>query len=150
MSMDFVEIQVQQLDPQLPLPKYMTEGASGMDLFSAEKKSVILEPGATHLISTGLKIAIPTGYEIQVRPRSGLALKHGITMLNSPGTIDSDYRGVLSCIITNLGREAFEITYGMRIGQMVCQRVFGVKWKPVDQLDQTTRNEGGFGHTGHE
>lgn len=146
--MDFVEIQVQQLDPNLPLPQYMTSGSSGMDLYSAEKDLIVLTPHSTHLVSTGIKIAIPNGYEIQIRPRSGLALKHGITMLNSPGTIDSDYRGVIACIITNLGTEPFEISYGMRIGQMVCQRVFEVKWQVVSELSETDRNEGGFGHTG--
>ncbi len=119
-----------------------------MDLVSAEAQEIVLRPGDIRLISTGIRIALPEGYEAQVRPRSGLALKHGITLLNSPGTIDSDYRGLVSVIMINHGRENFTVTRGMRLAQMVIQQVCRAEWEETDSLDATARAAGGFGHTG--
>jgi dUTP pyrophosphatase len=130
----------------LDLPAYATDGAAGMDVVSAE--DVTLAPGARHAVATGLAMAIPHGFEIQVRPRSGLALKHGITVPNTPGTIDSDYRGELKVILINLGAEPFEIRRGDRVAQLVLAPVTRASWLPVDELDETTRGEGGFGSTG--
>ena len=130
----------------LELPAYATAGAAGMDVLAAE--DVTLAPGARHAVATGLAIAIPPGFEIQVRPRSGLALKHGISVPNSPGTIDSDYRGELKVILINHGGEAFAIRRGDRIAQLVLAPVTQASWLPVDELDQTARGEGGFGSTG--
>jgi dUTP pyrophosphatase len=130
----------------LELPGYATHGAAGMDVVSAE--AVTLAAGARHAVATGLAVAIPPGFEIQVRPRSGLALKHGISVPNSPGTIDSDYRGELKVILINHGSEAFEIRRGDRIAQLVLAPVTRASWLMVDELDETTRGEGGFGSTG--
>lgn len=130
----------------LPLPAYATEGAAGMDVVSAE--DVDLAPGARHAVATGLSVAIPAGYEIQVRPRSGLALKHGVTVPNTPGTIDSDYRGELKVIMINLGAEVFSIRRGDRVAQLVLAPVTRGTWVEVDELDHTARGEGGFGSTG--
>lgn len=130
----------------LELPAYATEGAAGMDVLSAE--DVLLAPGARHAVATGLAVAIPQGYEIQVRPRSGLALKHGVTVPNTPGTIDSDYRGELKVILINHGKVAFEIRRGDRIAQLVLAPVVRASWLKVDELDETARGEGGFGSTG--
>lgn len=130
----------------LELPGYATEGAAGMDVLSAE--DVTLAPGARHAVATGLAMAIPFGFEIQVRPRSGLALKHGITVPNTPGTIDSDYRGELKVILINHGAEPFEIRRGDRIAQLVLAPVIQASWLPVEVLDETVRGEGGFGSTG--
>lgn len=130
----------------LPLPAYATTGAAGMDVVSAE--SVTIPPGARHAVATGLALAIPKGYEIQVRPRSGLALKHGITVPNTPGTIDSDYRGELKVILINLGDEPFAILRGDRIAQLVLAPVVQAAWHEVVELDSTERGEGGFGSTG--
>lgn len=130
----------------LPLPAYATEGAAGMDVVSAE--AVTLAPGARHAVATGLALAIPPGYEIQVRPRSGLALKHGITVPNTPGTIDSDYRGELKVILVNLGAEPFAIERGDRIAQLVLAPVVQAAWNEVAELGATERGEGGFGSTG--
>ena len=133
----------------LPLPAYATDGAAGMDIVAAE--DVTLAPGARHAVATGLAVAIPPGYEIQVRPRSGLALKHGITVPNTPGTIDSDYRGELKAILINHGSEAFEIRRGDRVAQLVLAPVTRAAWEEVDTLDATARGAGGFGSTGgHE
>ncbi|MFT5206296.1 MAG: dUTP pyrophosphatase [Candidatus Omnitrophota bacterium] len=132
-----------------PLPQYQTEGASGMDLCSSETEEIVLKPGQIKLISTGIRVAIPLGYEIQIRPRSGLALKHGISMVNSPGTIDSDYRGVIGLIVINHGDNDFVIAPGMRIAQMVVQEVIQAIWQEEGDLDNTNRSEGGFGHTGN-
>ncbi len=129
-------------------PEYISSGAAGADLSAALDESVIINPGETLLVPTGIFISIPPGYEAQIRPRSGLALKHGITFLNSPGTIDSDYRGEVKIIMTNLGKEPFTIENGMRIGQMVFSKVYRGEFIIVDELDETDRNEGGFGHTG--
>jgi dUTP pyrophosphatase len=130
----------------LPLPAYATSGAAGMDVVSAE--DVTLAPGTRHAVATGLILAIPEGYEVQVRPRSGLALKHGITVPNTPGTIDSDYRGELKVILINHGTEPFMIQRGDRIAQLVLAPVLQAAWEEVAELDATERGEGGFGSTG--
>lgn len=130
----------------LPLPAYATAGAAGMDVVSAE--DVVLAPGARHPVATGLSLAIPDGFEIQVRPRSGLALKHGITVPNTPGTIDSDYRGELKVLLINHGAEPFVIARGDRIAQLVLAPVVQAAWDEVDELDATARGAGGFGSTG--
>ena len=132
----------------IPLPHYQTEGSSGMDLRAAVESPRTVEPGRVVLVPTGLRIAVPAGFEAQVRPRSGLALRHGIAVLNSPGTIDSDYRGPVNVILCNLGQEPFTITRGDRIAQMVVARVERVAWREVESVDVTQRGEGGFGHTG--
>lgn len=130
----------------LPLPAYATEGAAGMDVVAAE--DVTLAPGARHAVATGLAVAIPHGFEIQIRPRSGLALKHGVTVPNTPGTIDSDYRGELKVIMINHGTEPFAIRRGDRVAQLVIAPVTRASWLEVDELDSTARGEGGFGSTG--
>ena len=134
----------------LPLPAYETSGSAGMDLRAAvaEDAPLTLAPGARALVPTGLKIALEPGYEAQVRPRSGLALKHGLTCLNSPGTVDSDYRGEVGVILINHGQEPFVIRRGERIAQMVIARHERVQWSEVKSLDETARGEGGFGSTG--
>ena len=132
----------------LPLPDYATSGAAGMDLLAAVTHPVTLEPGARTLIPLGLKIALPPGFELQVRPRSGLALKHGIIIPNSPGTVDEDYRGELQVIVMNAGTEPFIIERGMRIAQAVLAPVSRAIWAEVTDLDATARGEGGFGSTG--
>ena len=130
----------------LPLPAYATEGSAGMDVVSAE--DVTIAPGARHPVATGLSVAIPQGYEIQVRPRSGLAFKHGITVPNTPGTIDSDYRGELKVLLINHGPEDFAIARGDRVAQLVVAPVTQGIWEEVDELDATERGAGGFGSTG--
>ncbi len=134
----------------LPLPAYETDGAAGMDLRAAvpEDEPLIIRPGARALAPTGLRIAVPPGFEAQVRPRSGLAARAGITCLNTPGTIDSDYRGEVQVILINLGEEAFTIRRGDRIAQMVICPVAQAQWLETDDLDQTARGVGGFGSTG--
>lgn len=134
----------------LDLPAYETLGAAGMDVRAAipEGQTITLAPGQRDMVPTGLSVAIPQGYEIQMRPRSGLAAKHGITCLNSPGTIDSDYRGELKVILINHGTEPFIIKRGERIGQMVLAPVTRIVWQAVDNLDETDRGSGGFGSTG--
>ena len=130
----------------LPLPAYATDGAAGMDVVAAE--DLTLAPGARHAVATGFSMAIPHGFEVQVRPRSGLALKHGITCLNTPGTIDSDYRGEVRVILANLGNEPFEIRRGDRIAQLVPAPVQRAVLSEVASLDETVRGAGGFGSTG--
>lgn len=130
----------------LPLPAYATSGAAGMDVVSAE--DVVIAPGARHPVATGLALAIPEGFEIQVRPRSGLALKHGITVPNTPGTIDSDYRGELKVLLINHGNEPFAIARGDRVAQLVLAPVVQAAWDEVTSLDETVRGAGGFGSTG--
>lgn len=130
----------------LDLPVYATAGAAGMDVLAAE--DVTLAPGGRHAVATGLAMAIPAGYEIQVRPRSGLALKHGISLPNTPGTIDSDYRGELKVIMINLGQEPFVVRRGDRIAQLVLAPVVRAVWAEVTDLDDTARGAGGFGSTG--
>jgi dUTP pyrophosphatase len=143
-----IQVQLKRLPhgEGLPLPAYATSGAAGMDVVSAE--DVTLAPAARHAVATGLSMAIPAGYEIQVRPRSGLALKHGISVPNTPGTIDSDYRGELKVILINLGTEPFVIARGDRVAQLVLAPVVQAAWDEVDELDATERGEGGFGSTG--
>ena len=143
-----VPVQVRRLPhgEGLELPRYATAGAAGMDVLSAEE--FVLEPGARHAVATGLALAIPPGYEIQVRPRSGLALKHGISVPNAPGTIDSDYRGELKVILINHSGEPFPIHRGDRIAQIVLAPVTLAEWDEVAELDETARGAGGFGSTG--
>ena len=134
----------------LNLPAYETAGSAGMDVRAAlpEAEPMVLAPGARAMVPTGLSVAIPEGYEIQVRPRSGLAAKHGLTCLNTPGTIDSDYRGEIKVILINLGAEPFTIVRGERIAQLVLAPVTQLGWAKVDTLDETSRGTGGFGSTG--
>jgi dUTP pyrophosphatase len=148
--MDEVRIQlkrVRERKDDLSLPAYMTEGSAGMDLAADLDGDLTLLPLARALIPTGIAVALPTGFEAQIRPRSGLALRDGITLVNSPGTIDSDYRGEIQLIAINLGREPVVIRRGQRVAQMVVQRVCRVKWQEVEELPASTREEGGFGHT---
>jgi dUTP pyrophosphatase len=133
----------------VPLPVKMTEHAAGFDLHAAVKEPTVLQPGDIRLIPCGFSMALPQGYEAQIRPRSGLASKHGITMINTPGTIDSDYRGQVHVPMVNLGKAAFTVERGMRIAQMVVQPVPKAELVEVDELDETKRGHGGFGHTGH-
>tara|TARA_R110002094_G_scaffold2057_7_gene8663 strand:+ start:1534 stop:1983 length:450 start_codon:yes stop_codon:yes gene_type:complete len=139
----------QDADRSVGLPMYETSGAAGADLrANVPQGSVMIAPGGRALISTGLHMGIPDGYEVQIRPRSGLALKHGITLPNSPGTIDSDYRGVVGVIVLNTGADLFEVTHGMRIAQMVVAPVVQADFIVVQTLDDTVRGAGGFGSTG--
>ena len=132
----------------LPLPAYATFGSAGLDLYAAVDEPIILSPYASSLVATGISISLPIGYEAQVRPRSGFALKHSITVLNSPGTIDSDYRGEIKALLINLGKEEFIIERKMRIAQMVISKYERVKWQEVKDLGSTNRDSGGFGSTG--
>ncbi|MBL0923541.1 MAG: dUTP diphosphatase [Sphingomonadaceae bacterium] len=143
-----VEVRVKRLNhgAGLPLPDYTTSGAAGMDICAAE--SLLLRAGKRHAVATGFAFAIPDGYEVQVRPRSGLALKHGITCLNTPGTIDSDYRGEVKVILANLGEDDFQITKGDRIAQLVVAPVTHATMIEVEEIDETARGAGGFGSTG--
>ena len=145
-----IEIKIEKVkgSEDLPLPISTSEFSSGVDLLSAEVSETVLHPGKIKLISTGIKIMIPKGYEGQIRPRSGLALKRGITILNTPGTIDSDYRGIVKVILINLGEEEFIIQRGDRIAQLVIQKIFFPNFKLVETLDNTKRGESGFGHSG--
>lgn len=140
------------LDPvgcaDLPLPSYQSADASGMDLAAALWQPKTLEPGQIVVVPTGLAVAIPAGYELQVRPRSGLAIRHGISVVNSPGTIDADYRGEIKVGLINLGSAAYTIQRGDRIAQLVLAPVFKIQWQVVTALDDTERSTGGFGHTG--
>jgi len=148
MSSPEIMISLKRLDhgAGLPLPAYATAHAAGLDIVAAE--DVTLVPGGRHAVATGFAIAIPEGYEVQVRPRSGLALKHGITCLNTPGTIDADYRGEVKIILANLGSEPFEVKRGERIAQLVPAAVQRAAFAEVDDLDETARGAGGFGSTG--
>lgn len=130
------------------LPAYQTPLSAGMDLRANVAEPVLLQPGQRTLVPTGLRIELPAGYEAQIRPRSGLALKHGITVLNSPGTIDADYRGEIQVLLVNLSEQAFEIKQGERIAQMVVARHERVQWMETAELSDTERGAGGFGHTG--
>jgi len=145
-----VPVQVKRLPHSvgLPLPGYATPGAAGMDLLAAVAAPLVLQPGQRTLVPTGLAIALPPGFELQVRPRSGLALKNGIVLPNSPGTVDEDYRGELQVIVMNAGTESFTIERGMRIAQAVLAPVVRVAWAEVAELDGTARGAGGFGSTG--
>lgn len=132
----------------LPLPRYATEGSSGMDLVADVEAEATLKPGDIKLISAGFYISMPQGYEAEIRPRSGLALKHGISLVNTPGTIDSDYRGLINIIMINHGKEPFTIRRGDRIAQMVIKEVVKAVLEVEEELDDTARSHGGFGHTG--
>ncbi|MCX8064287.1 MAG: dUTP diphosphatase [Candidatus Hydrogenedentes bacterium] len=132
----------------LPLPTYKTKGSVGMDLHAAVEKEVVISPGERRLIPTGIRVAIPEGYEGQVRPRSGLAINYGVGLLNSPGTIDSDYRGEIRVVVVNLGEQPFVIKRGDRIAQLVISPVIKIEWEEVNELPHSERGEGGFGHTG--
>jgi dUTP pyrophosphatase len=146
-----VKIQITRLSPSsrdVPLPAYATEGAAGMDIRAVLDDPMIVAPGATVLVPTGFAMAVPNGYEAQVRPRSGLAVKHRIGVLNAPGTIDSDYRGEVRVILTNFGSGEFTIRRGDRIAQMVVAPYVKAEWDERESLDDTTRGAGGFGHTG--
>ena len=132
----------------VPPPRYMSEHASGMDVCAAVEQPLTLQPGDIRLVPTGIYVSIPPGYEIQVRPRSGLALKHGLTIVNAPGTIDSDYRGEVGIILGNMAREPFTVERGMRIAQLVVQSVVRARLIEQSSLDDTARSSGGFGHTG--
>jgi len=134
----------------LPLPAYASEGSSGMDIRAFLEEPVLLRPGEIRLIPTGLAVSVPPGYEVQIRPRSGLALRHGIGMVNSPGTIDSDYRGEIGIILINWGGAPFEIKRGDRIAQMIVSKVYRVDLLEVSSLGETPRGQGGFGHSGIE
>jgi dUTP pyrophosphatase len=143
-----IEIELKRLPhgDGLPVPCYATPGAAGLDVVAAEERT--LAPGERHAVATGFAIAIPHGFEVQVRPRSGLALKHGITCLNTPGTIDEDYRGEVKVILANLGSEPFEVRRGERIAQLVPAPVLKAGFREVDELSETSRGAGGFGSTG--
>lgn len=146
--MNRIEVEIKQLYPDSVVPTYKTEHAAGMDLSAYLEDSLRLAPGKRALVDTGIAIALPPGYEAQVRPRSGLALKHGIGLVNSPGTIDADYRGEIKVVLINLGEADFEINRGDRIAQLVIAPVSRVDWHQVAELNITRRNSGGFGHTG--
>ena len=148
--MEKMRILVKRWEKDRPacLPQYMTENSAGMDLFACLKENMVLNPGERRLIPTGISVAIPEGFEGQVRPRSGLAIRNGIGLVNSPGTIDADYRGEIGVLLINLGKLPFTVRDGDRIAQMVVSRVFRAVWEEVDELPTTERQEGGFGHTG--
>ncbi|TCK97947.1 dUTP pyrophosphatase [Natranaerovirga hydrolytica] len=145
-----IRVQVEQLEEakDMALPRYMSQQAAGMDLYANVKAEETLKKGQIKLISTGIKIALPEGYEAQIRPRSGLALKHGISLVNTPGTIDADYRGEIKVIMINFGDEDFVIKRGERIAQMVINKIEQIKWEICEHLESTQRGVGGFGHTG--
>jgi dUTP pyrophosphatase len=147
--MEKIKICIQKLpgNEDIPLPQYMTDQAAGMDIFAAVPDEEIIMPRQIKKIATGIAIALPEGYEAQIRPRSGLALKNGITLLNSPGTIDADYRGEIGLIVINHSEEPFVVKRGMRLAQMVVQRVFRADWMETSELNDTARGSGGFGHT---
>lgn len=144
-----LELRLQRLNTDVPLPRYQTEHAAGMDLHAALEAPVVLKPGDIRLIPCGFRMAVPVGYEAQVRPRSGLASKHGISMPNAPGTIDADYRGPVSVPLINLGHEPFTVEPHMRIAQMVISPVAHARVVEAADLDETGRGQGGFGSTGH-
>ncbi len=143
-----VAVQVQPEGEGLEPPSYATGGSAGMDLRAAIDDELTIPPGGRELVSCGIRIALPDGYEAQVRPRSGLALRHGVTVLNAPGTIDSDYRGTVAVILANLGEQPFVLRRGDRIAQMVVAPVIQVELVQVEELEESARGEGGFGHTG--
>ncbi len=137
-----------KLIPNAKIPEYQSAGSSGADVFACLDSPVIIKPGEIKLVPTGTYIEIPEGYEAQMRPRSGLAIKHGITLLNTPGTVDSDYRGEVKIIVANFGEQPFTVEHGMRIAQMVICKVEKGEFARVDDINITKRNDGGFGHTG--
>lgn len=138
----------EEKDSDIPLPRYMTPHSSGMDLFAAVEDDHLIEAGAITPIPTGIAVSMPPGFEAQIRPRSGLAFKHGIGIINAPGTIDADYRGEIRVALVNLGKRPYTVRRGDRIAQMVIQKVYRAQLQPVEVLDETERNDGGFGHTG--
>ena len=140
-------IQKMSGNDDIPLPRYMTNQSAGMDIFAAVIEEEIILPGQRKKIPTGIKIALPEGYEAQIRPRSGLAINQGITLLNSPGTIDADYRGEIALIVINLGEEPFVVKRGMRLAQMIIQKICRLDWVETAELTNTSRGSGGFGHT---
>ena len=142
------KILIKRLSKEIALPKYETDGSSGMDLAASLSSSINIAPGQSEIIPTGLAISIPKGYEIQIRPRSGLAAKNNITVLNTPGTIDADYRGEIKVILINLGNRPFKVESGVRIAQMVICPIIKAQLKEVEDLDETKRGVGGFGSTG--
>ena len=142
------EILIKRLSKEVPIPKYETEGSSGLDLSAYIDKNIEIKPGKTEIIPTGLAVAIPKNFEVQIRPRSGLAAKNQISVLNTPGTVDSDYRGELKVILINLGERSFIVEKGLRIAQMVLCPVTKAKLKEVESLEDTKRGSGGFGSTG--
>jgi dUTP pyrophosphatase len=148
--MDKFSLRIKQLPgtQDIPLPQYMTDGAAGMDLRAAIEGQVSIAPGDYQAIPTGICIALPKGFEAQIRPRSGLALKHGLTLLNTPGTIDADYRGEIQVLLINFGKAPFVVKRGDRIAQMVIGKIYQGLIQVVEMLDETERNDGGFGHTG--
>ena len=150
MEEDMLEIYMKKLvhGGDLPLPAYATQQSAGMDLMAAVEEDVVIKKGERKLIPTGIAIALPEGYEAQIRPRSGLAFKHGITVLNTPGTIDADYRGEIGVILINLGEEEFVVTRGMRVAQMIISSYVHANFTVVEDLSVTKRGEGGFGSTG--
>ena len=143
-----VGIKQKESAKDLPLPKYLTPGSSGMDLYADVDGEIVLSPGDIKLVSCGIYLSISEGFEGEVRPRSGLALKHGVTLVNTPGTIDSDYRGLISLIMTNLGKGLFTIRRGDRVAQLVIKEVVRAELLESERLDETVRSGGGFGHTG--
>jgi len=149
---DIPAIQITRLRPDadadIPLPRYMTPLAAGMDICAAVRETVVLSPGDVVLIATGFALSLPQGFEAQIRPRSGLAVKQGIGLINSPGTVDADYRGEVKIALINLGRENYAVRRGDRIAQIVISRVYQPQLQVVEALDETDRNSGGFGHTG--
>jgi len=152
MTDDQPEIKIRRLRPEhdsdIPLPRYMTPHASGMDLSAAVKGERVIEVGAIAVIPTGIAIALPRGFDAQIRPRSGLACRHGITVINTPGTIDADYRGEIKVALINLGTKSYAVRRGDRIAQLVIQKVYQARLELVQELEETERNDGGFGHTG--
>ncbi|MBE9536153.1 MAG: dUTP diphosphatase [Proteobacteria bacterium] len=148
--MSDIKVKIKRLrgGDDIDLPKYMTAHSAGMDLYAHIDELIEVKPMSRVLVETGISIALPDGFEAQIRPRSGLAIKHGISLVNSPGTIDADYRGEIKVILINLGDTSFKIERGERIAQMVVHRVSRVQWDEVDSHDETERGEGGFGHTG--
>lgn len=143
-----IKVKVKQIVKNFPLPAYQTEDASGLDLYAAIGGPILIQPGEIKLIPSGIMLSIPSGYEGQIRPRSGIALKYGITVLNTPGTIDADYRGEVNIILINMGKQTFRINSGDRIAQLVFNRVIKAEFELAEELDETWRNDGGFGHTG--
>ena len=143
-----IKILIKRLSKEVPLPKYETQGSSGMDLSANIESSINIHPGKKEIIPTGIAISVPKGFEAQIRPRSGLAAKHNVTVLNTPGTIDADYRGELKVILINLGQETFKIEKGFRIAHMVVCPIVKAKLDEVDNLDYTERGKGGLGSTG--
>jgi dUTP pyrophosphatase len=152
MPADQPKIKIRRLHPEkdsdIPLPRYMTPQSSGMDLCAAIEEDQVISAGAIAVVPTGMAIALPRGFEAQIRPRSGLAFKHGIGIINAPGTVDADYRGEIRIGLINLGKEAYTVHRGDRIAQMIVQKIFQAELEVVDTLEETERNEGGFGHTG--